>query len=354
MRQSSYTRWVFAACAVFFSALSFATTYRLPEPGNDIVGRIYLTRAVSGDTLSSVGLRNGMSLHEMMEANPRIQMNTKLRVGQKIVVPAQFILPKYREGIVVNMAELRLYYFPAGSQYVMTFPVAMGRDQWRTPTVTTKVISKERDPVWNVPESIRAYTLENKGELLPERVMPGPDNPLGHFALHLGENGYLIHGNNDPSSIGKFVSSGCIRMRNQDVETLFTIVPIGTPVHIVHYPYKLGWFNGDLYLEAQVPVELPDDVSDLNATSVGSMIEEELRTHHAVIDWPALKRATQEHLGIPELVGSSTDKVTTNEPMPPLPTQLPEKSDSSNVSASSDIQVEQSSINLNSDWEDKP
>lgn len=287
--------------------VAFSAIYPLPAPGNDIIGHVFTVKAKTGDTMSSLGLRYGMSLHEMTEANPGTDINTKLRAGKKVVIPAQFILPSFRAGIVINMAELRLYYFPPTGKYVLTYPVAMGRDEWRTPTIATKVVSKEKDPVWRVPESIRAYTLETKGEILPEEVPPGPENPLGHYALHLGAPGYLIHGNNAPASIGKFVSSGCIRMKNKDVETLFDIVPIGTPVYIIHYPYKAGWFNGQLFVEAQVPVELQENGNDLNQTSIQEVITAVLRITPGNVDWAAVESAAKKHLGVPVAVGISNN-----------------------------------------------
>lgn len=312
--------WLFLITLV--PSLAFSATYPLPKNGNDIIGEIYTVRSVSGDTLSSVGLRYGMSLHEMMEANPGIRMDGTIGANRKIVIPAQFILPKQRKGIVVNMASLRMFYFTSDGKYVMTFPVAMGRDQWRTPTVTTSVVSKEKDPVWHVPKSIRAWTLENGGKLLPETVPPGPKNPLGQYALHLGADGYLIHGNNSPTSIGKFVSSGCIRMNNADIKTLFSLVSVGTPVYIVHQPYMVGWFNGELYLKSQKPVELAEGSSDLNETSLESAVASRVKNKTANVDWSAAERAAKQQNGIPQLIGRDamqSANTPSGETQPPLP-----------------------------------
>ena len=270
LNASKFGQFLLAIFISLFSVITFATTYPMPHAGNDIIGENYYTKTEPGDTLASIGLRHGMSYHEILEANPNIKdADAKLGAGRKVLIPAQFILPPYRKGIVINLAELRLYYFSPDGKQVMTFPVAMGRDEWRTPTVATTIVAKEKDPVWIVPDTIQDAMYEHEGKLLPDRVEPGPENPLGHYALHLGIPGYLIHGNNAPKSIGRFVSSGCIRMKNTDIETLFNTVKIGTPVHIIHYPNKVGWFNGDLYQESQVPVDLPEGPSDLNPTSLG-------------------------------------------------------------------------------------
>lgn len=307
-------------CLLFFMPIiGLAATYPMPRSGNDIIGEVYTARAQPGDTLSSIGLRHGISLHEMMEANPKLGMDNHLRAGRRVVIPAQFILPKYRQGIVINMAELRLYYFTPDGKYVMTFPVAMGRDQWRSPTVQTKVIAKEVDPTWHVPESIREYAAEH-GKYWPEVVPPGPDNPLGPYALVLAKSGYLIHGNNASSSIGKFVSSGCVRMKNADIKSLFDQATVGTPVRIVHYPNKIGWFNGIVYQESQMPVALPEGQSEYNQVSLDAAIIQGLGGRPAYIDRKASQQTARQHLGIPEPIGSAVN--ASNEVLeshPPMP-----------------------------------
>lgn len=326
-----------ALCLFFCNAI--AATYPLPAEGNDIVGENYYVKAERGETLASVGLRYGMSYHEMMEANPNIN-STAVISGRKVLIPAQFILPSYRKGIVVNLTELRLYYFP-GNGTVLTFPVAMGRDQWRTPAVSTTVTWKEKDPTWNVPESIRIYTLEAGNKLLPKTVPPGPDNPLGHYALHLGAEGYLIHGNNAPNTIGKYVSSGCIRMKNADIETLFNDVKVGTPVRIIHYPTKVGWNNGVLYQESQIPVDISDSPSDLNVMSLREAVERGVGIKNAYIDWNEVNKVAKKHLGIPEPIGEAApgthNAYTTTESSPE---KLSFNKDSASMSPSNVYAVE--------------
>lgn len=343
------TKGLAAAMMALLPYFALAATYPMPKAGNDIIGEIYTVKAQPGDTLDKLGLRYGMSAHEMMEANPGLNFNSKLRGGQKLVVPAQFILPPFRKGIVINMAELRLYYFTSDGKYVMTFPVAMGRDQWRSPVTSTTVVWKETEPVWHVPESIRNYKFETTGEVLPDEIPPGPDNPLGHYALHLGKAGYLIHGNNSPSSIGKFVSSGCVRMRNADIETLFNVVAVGTPVRITHYPNKVGWFNGQLYLESQVPVAIQDDASDLNITSVEDAINMGLKNRTAVIDWKAAEKIAKKHSGIPELIGQTNSQAENEnyESHPPLQVQYVNDTGNNNAMDSQTLSVEDTDTNIN-------
>ena len=185
--------------------------------------------------------------------------------GTKIVIPTQFVLPRApNRGIVVNVAELRLYYFPAassvapegtlaGSRRVITHPISIGRMDWSTPLGTTSVTGKVANPSWTPPQSIRDEHAA-RNDILPRVVPAGPDNPLGKHALRLGLPGYLIHGTNKPSGVGMRVTHGCIRMFPEDIEALFKTVPAGTPVMIVNQPYKLGWTADGLYLEAHPPL----------------------------------------------------------------------------------------------------
>lgn len=285
-----------------------AAVYPMPPKGNDIVGEITVIRPAYNDTLFTVGNRYGVGMHEMLEANPDLGVDESnadqpLR-GRRVVVKTQYILPPTRKGIVINMPELRLYYFTPDKKWVYTYPVGLGRDEWRTPLFQSKVVSKEVDPTWRPPASIRHHVLEETGNLLPTEVPPGPENPLGPYALRLSAKGYLIHGTNQPFSIGKYISSGCIRLHNEDVEELFNIVPVGTPVEIINHPYKAGWQEGRLYLQAQIPMQLNVGSSQLNQGSVRAVIAQALKSHPARVDWSQVGEVMEKHTGIPQLIGN--------------------------------------------------
>ena len=165
---------------------------------------------------------------------------------RKIVLPTAHLLPEApREGIVINLPEMRLYYFAEAEQQPETYPIGIGREGWTTPTGTSRIVRKAEAPSWYPPDSIRAERPE-----LPAVVEPGEDNPLGSHALYLDWPAYLIHGTNRPWGIGRRISSGCIRMYPEDIVSLFERVPVNTPVTVVDQPVKLGWIGGDLYLEA--------------------------------------------------------------------------------------------------------
>ncbi len=288
-----------------FLSTSFAAQYPRPPAGTDVIGQVQVIKANSGDTLDSIGDRYEVGLHEMMEANPKIGQNQRLRGGSEVVVPTEYVLPPYRTGIVVNLAELRLYYFTPDSVY--TYPVGLGRDGWRSPIAATTVVRKQTNPSWNVPKSIKQFVYEQTGRVLPD-TMSGddPENPLGEHALYLGgaATGILIHGTIQPYSIGKYVSSGCIRLDNHHVAELYSMAGVGTPVKIVHMPYKAGWRSGKLYVESQVPVELDAAPGPLNELNYRSVIEQAAaKKPTATVDWRQVSDVIDAHRGIPTPVG---------------------------------------------------
>lgn len=282
---------------------SSAMRYTMPAPGNDVIGNITTVRAEYGDTLSNIGANYGLGIHEMFEANPAISRD-ELEGGEEIVIPTQFILPKWRQGIVINVAECRLYYFTPDGRYVLTYPVGLGRSGWRTPLTSTTVTRKATNPTWTVPATIREYVYEQTGNVLPDAVKPGPENPLGGHAMYLAKNGYLIHGTNQPWTIGKLDSAGCIRLHNADVAELYAHVKPGTSVKIVHQPYKAGWQDGRLLLEAHVPVNIQQAPSDLNVLSVEKSLIGQVKSPE-MIDWDKVRELVNHENGMPEAISVS-------------------------------------------------
>lgn len=279
--------------------------FSMPTTGNDLVGNTFTVSSRYGDTLSTLGELFDVGAVEMQHANPTISSG-RIKTDTQITLPTQYILPpqKYRSGIVINIAELRLYYFTKDQQ-VMTFPLGLGKIGWRTPLGHTYIVRKQMDPPWTVPESIRKYTFEKTGKLLPSVVPPGKDNPLGPYALYLGLSGYLIHGTNDPASVGNLVSSGCIRLYNRNVEKLYQQVPIGTIVHIIYFPNKAGWKNNNLYLETHYPIVHEKQVYEKAALSAEQVIQMAMQNRPANIDWAKVKQVINEHTGIPTIIGTA-------------------------------------------------
>ena len=295
---------IYTLFLLFFTLTASAGEYDMPPPGDDLVGQNYTVTVRKGNSLTTIRKKHGVSYNELLEANPNINFY-KLRVGQKVIIPKQFILPKYRRGIVINTAELRIYYFTPDGKQVYTFPVGLGRADWRTPLASATVIRKAKNPAWYVPDDIREYVLKKTGRLLPDVVPPGPENPLGHYALYLSKRGYLIHGTNAPNSVGTFISSGCMRLLRDPIRLLYEQAQVGTPVHIIHYPNKAGWRGNELYLESHIPVRsyLQKPESALNEPDVQEAIYEAIHLRPARINWPSVATILKSHLGIPQPIG---------------------------------------------------
>ena len=229
----------------------------LPPEGVDIVGTVQITAARQEDTLLDIARRYDLGYEEIIAANPDVDPWLPGE-GTSVVLPTQFILPRQkRHGLVLNLASMRLFYFPepkpGQAAEVITHPIGIGREGWRTPQGTTRITQKLEKPAWTVPESVRKEHLR-LGDPLPPVVPPGPKNPLGEFAMRLSRPQYLIHGTNKPWGVGIRVSHGCVRLYPEDISRLFPQVPVGTKVRIINEPYVAGWRDGQLYLEAHQPL----------------------------------------------------------------------------------------------------
>lgn len=227
---------------------------------DDVIGAIQIVTANQEDTLSDIARRFNLGYEEIVNANPGVDPWLP-KVGTEIVIPTQFVLPDApRQGIVINLAAMRLFYYPkakAGEpQRVITHPVGIGRVEWKTPEGVTRVVAKKANPSWIPTASIRKEHAKN-GNPLPAIVPPGPDNPMGTHVLKLDWPSYAIHGTDKPPSIGLRGSHGCLRMYQEDIIGIYNGVPVGTPVRIVNQPRLFGWRGGDLYLQT-FPV-LEDD-----------------------------------------------------------------------------------------------
>lgn len=257
---------------LLFVSEARALTVMLPRAEEHVVGVIYHVTVDAGQTLLDLARLHDIGYQEIVRANPGIDPWLPTP-GERVVIPAQFILPSGpREGIVVNLPEMRLYYYPPADPgempVVITYPIGIGAEGRATPVGMTRVIAKAMDPPWVVPGSILAEHVA-EGSPLPPVVAPGPDNPLGRHALRLGFGSYLIHGTNRPAGIGMRVSHGCLRMYPEDIATLFDLVALGTSVRLVNEPYKAGWRGLQLYIEAHPPL---DDREYAQALSPGSLL----------------------------------------------------------------------------------
>lgn len=218
-------------------SISFAAVYVIPNNGNR-VGKVQQARSDVNESIEDVGRRFGVGYYEMVRANPYTDAKHALPTGTPLVIPSQYTLPLVpKEGIVINLAEYRLYYFPPGENVVVTFPVGIGKKGWSTPVGATHITAKIENPTWRPTAKVRA-AAENIGASLPDTFPPGPNNPLGSYALRLSWPTFLIHGTNKVEGIGTRVSAGCIRMLPEDIDYLFHTVNVGTKVRIINKSYK--------------------------------------------------------------------------------------------------------------------
>ena len=285
---------------------AMASTYRLPDNGDNVVGYDRIESFDPGDSLSSFARRYDVGYYAVLEASPGLDP-LSVRSGKRLFVPGQFILPDApREGIVINLAELRLYYYPPGTNKVVTYPIGIGRvgTGWQTPQGQSPITEKKKDPLWHVPVSV-VIDMARRGKILEEYIPPGPENPLGNYMMRLGNTAFLIHGTNRPDSVGRRTSAGCVHLYPEDIKALYKQVPLGTQVTIINQPVKVGILKGQVYFEAHSP--LREDRLQY-AAGYGPLSRTVLQTigNHqtAKIDWTQVQFLAQKQTGVPDVVGT--------------------------------------------------
>ncbi|MGX9869941.1 L,D-transpeptidase LdtE [Enterobacter mori] len=291
-----------------------AVDYPLPPAGSRLIGQNQTYTIQEGDNkLQAIARRFNTAAQLILETNNTIAP-VNPAPGTVITIPSQMLLPDTpREGIVVNLAELRLYYFPPGENIVQVFPLGIGQLGLETPVTTTRVSQKIPNPTWTPTAGIRARSLA-QGIKLPPVVPAGPNNPLGRFALRLGVgNGeYLIHGTSAPDSVGLRVSSGCMRMNAPDIKALFGQVRVGTRVQIINEPVKFAVEpDGKRYIEvhrplAQVEGENPQ-VAPISHSEDFATFVSQSGSDKALIDKALSRRA-----GIPVVVSAGNGPSASN------------------------------------------
>lgn len=282
--------------------------YPLPE-SSDIVGQIRTVEASAEETLIDIGLRNGVGYNPMVLANPETNVWVPGE-GTEVVVPTRFILPPGpREGIVINLAEMRLYYYPDTAKgetpRVETYPIGIGRMDWQTPLGRTTITAKVEDPAWYPPQSVIEESAKN-GKKLPSVIPAGPDNPLGKYAMILDIPGYLIHGTNRPAGVGMRVSHGCIRMLPEDIADLIYRVPVGTPVRLINQPVKFGWDKAGILHVQVYPEAYSAQAGADNTDNADARLDEALDAatqaaagRRFLVDYRRLKQQLEAPDGMP-------------------------------------------------------
>ncbi|MGB6606076.1 MAG: L,D-transpeptidase family protein [Steroidobacteraceae bacterium] len=292
--------------------LAFAEIDVLPKDGSSVVGENTTVTTVYADSLPELAHRYSLGYFEIIRANPGLDVWIP-GAGKQVVLPGRRILPPGpREGVVVNLPEHRLYYYPPHRKnepaVVITYPVGIGKMDWRTPIGETRVIAKIKHPSWYPPKSIRKEHAEND-DPIPAVVPPGPDNPLGDFAMRLaaGNGEYMIHGTNNPIAVGMSVTHGCIRMYPEDVAALFPLIPVGTKVWLINDPVKVAWVDGELLVEAHPPVDDEGQSVDPKLDVLSKLLDQALGDNMAAINWDLARTTLAAASGIPTVIGLAAD-----------------------------------------------
>jgi len=267
-----------------------------PSKGEHLIGRLAVVRTREGDTLPDIARHFGLGHDALKAANPDVDVWLP-KPDSRVVLPLLFILPDApRQGIVVNLAAMRLFYHGGKNRAIVTYPVGIGEEGRSTPLGEMSVVRKAVRPTWYVPASIRKDHAK-RGDPLPAEVPPGPDNPLGEYALYLSRASYVIHGTNKPYSIGLRATNGCLRLYPEHVEKLYKAVPVKTPVHIVNQPYLIGRSGGMLYLQAYDPHE-ELDAADLRKRLLARLRDIE-KKEGLRVDWKRVEETVTQARGIP-------------------------------------------------------
>ena len=267
----------------------------------DYVGEIQTYVAKYEDTMVQIARDYDVGFVELRSANPFLDPWIP-GAGKKLIIPTMHLLPRApREGVVMNLAEMRMYAFMKPGQPPKTFPIGIGREGLLTPSGTTSVVRKKDGPIWRPTARMRKEHPE-----LPVEVGAGPDNPMGTHALYLGWPEYAIHGTDKPYSIGRRSSSGCIRMYPENITEVFAMVPVGTTVTVVNQAVKVGWIGNKLYLEAHPTTEQVDKM-EIDGGLPGYVFPEEdmglivasAGEYARDLNWPLIRQIIRERRGYP-------------------------------------------------------
>ena len=299
----------FLICAFGSFGLAQANEYPLRDDGADIFGQVERIRTRYEDTLIQIARRYSLGYEELLRVNQDVDPWLPGE-GTLVLIPGQRLLPPgEREGIVVNLPEHRLYYFPKPKMdqpaTVLTYPVSVGKMDWRTPIGSTKIVSKQKNPSWTPPKSVHEERRRLGEPPLPAVVPPGRDNPLGAHAMRLSIPGgaYLIHGTNNPDAVGMAVTHGCLRMYPEDIATLFERVPVGTKVTLIDEPVKMTKIDGEVWLEVHPPIDDQGRAVAVSLDLFEARLDALLGESEVVINWDIALEALRDARGIPVMIG---------------------------------------------------
>ena len=318
---------------LLLSESSSATVYNLPANSRDNVvaeypNEIAVTRPQQSETLLDVARRFSLGQTEIVRLNQSLD-RWLIKPNEVITLPNKRILPDSpRNGITLNIAEYRMYYYPPNSSKIYSFAHGVGRQDWKTPLGKTSVQKKVKDPVWRPPESIRREHAA-QGDPLPEVVPAGIHNPLGAHALYLNLPGdYRIHGTDIDKiyGIGMQITHGCVRMNPEDIDQLYHMVDVGTAVYIVKQPIKVGWLNNVLYVESHPDLEGEETTLEERTATAVTLIQKVSNVQFSDIDQSALHDALEKQTGNPTAIYErvlTEEEIQAQPIVPPVPKMQP-------------------------------
>lgn len=298
----TFGKILLAGC-IFVPASIFAAEYPVPPQNQAIIGQIHYDTSGYSDSVTKVQEKYDVGYNAIEKANPHINLAKGLRYGSTIKVPSQHLLPNQaREGIIVNLPEMRMYYFIPGTSKVATYPIGIGKIGKTIPIQSAVITRKAENPTWTPPEDIREFNLA-QGVVLPQVMPPGPDNPLGPYAIYMSVPTYLIHSTIFPESVGKRASFGCIRMFESDIKAFFPSINSGIPVQIINSPIKVAWQDNHLYMESHPPLEEHNKAYDASLPGAVSQIINLTKNQDTLVDWQGVAFMEKERDGLPHEMG---------------------------------------------------
>lgn len=290
---------------LLFSSSAFSAVYTVPPDYQSIIGQIQYGKVGSyNETIADVSKRYDVGYNAIEKSNPHVNLSKPLHAGEDIKIPAQHLLPNLkREGIVINLPEMRMYYYIRGTHKVATYPIGIGKIGKTIPVTNAVITKKAEKPNWVPPDDIRQFVLNTQGYVVPQIMPAGPDNPLGPYAIYMSVPTFLIHSTIFPESIGKRASFGCIRMYEDDIKDFFPGITAGVPVVIINSPIKIAWHNEHIFMEAYPSLEEHSGAHDATLPGAVSQINEITKDKDALIDWQAVAFIETERDGLPHDIG---------------------------------------------------
>lgn len=294
---------VLSATMILASTSVFAATYPVPPDNQSIIGNIQYNSSSSGEPIAKISHQYDVGYNAMEQANPNVDVSKPLSYGSKLKIPTQHLLPNQpRVGIVVNLPEMRMYYYLPGTTQVATYPIGIGKIGKTIPITFAKITKKAKDPSWVPPDDIREFNLA-QGVVLPQVMPAGPDNPLGPYAIYMSVPTFLIHSTIFPESVGKRASFGCLRMYESDIKDFFPTIEPEIPVAIINSPIKVGWETNRLYIEAHRPLEEHNGAYDATLPGAVSQIVNLTKNQDTLVDWQGVAFVEKERDGLPHEIG---------------------------------------------------